>query len=84
MSIISIEDIKPLGTKVISELGKNREPVEEFKKVVTLVDSVVQGASFSDLKAAEYFFGDFLGIISKTALKTYHFADHEVSFHPYS
>jgi hypothetical protein len=79
MSIISIEDIKPLGTKVASELNKNREPLEEFKEAIKVVDDVLAGASFKDPKTAEYFYGDFLGGIVKGSLKTYHFKEKEVT-----
>jgi len=78
MSTISIEDIKPLGTKVTSELNKGREPLEELKTVIKVVDDVLAGASFKDPKTAEYFYGDFLGGVSKAALKTYHFKEKEV------
>lgn len=75
MSIISIEDIKPLGTKVSSELNKGKEPLEDFKKAIQVVYDVLEGASFKDPKSSEYFYGDFLGGITKAALKTYRFKE---------
>lgn len=61
-----------------SELNKSHEPLEELAKAVNVVDDVLQGVSFKDPKSAEYFYGDFLGGVSKAALKTYHFKEREV------
>ena len=78
MSTISIEDLKTLGTTVSSELKKSHEPTEEMKKVLSITESVVKGASFDDPKTEEHFYGEFLGKISKEAMKTYYFKDKEV------
>ncbi len=78
MTTISIEQLKPLGTKVTAELNRDHEPLEDLKQVVKFADDVLKGATFKDAKAAAYFYDDFLGGVSKAALKTYRFRDKEV------
>jgi len=78
MTTISIEELKPLGTKVTSELNRDKEPVEEFKQVVKYAEQVLSGVPFKDQKASDYFYDEFLGCISKAALKTYRFRNTDV------
>eukprot|EP00826_Nyctotherus_ovalis_P042055 TRINITY_DN4291_c0_g1_i3.p1 TRINITY_DN4291_c0_g1~~TRINITY_DN4291_c0_g1_i3.p1 ORF type:complete len:132 (-),score=10.61 TRINITY_DN4291_c0_g1_i3:877-1272(-) len=76
---ISIEEMKALDTKIASELSKRREPIEELKQVVKMVDQILQEAKFKDAKEEEYFFTGFLGKISKNALNSSHFKSREVT-----
>ena len=79
MSAISIEQLKPLGTKLITDLNKDREPVEDLKSAIKILDLVLtKEASFQDTKASAYFYDDFLGGISKAALKCFRFKNKEV------
>lgn len=76
---ISIEEMKALDTKIASELSKRHEPIEELRQVVKMVDQVLQEAKFKDTKEEEYFFGGFLGKISKNALNCSHFKSRDVT-----
>ncbi len=77
---ISIEQLKSLGTKLIRDLNLDKEPIEDLKLAVKLLDQVLTRESvFQDPKASAYFYDDFLGGISKSALKSFRFKNKEVS-----
>jgi len=75
---ISIEEMKKLAAKIATELNRDHEPLEEIKQTISLLDQLLQGSIFKNPKTEEYFLGEFLGEISKNALKSFHFKTREV------
>jgi hypothetical protein len=77
---ISYEQIKLLSTKIVADLNKNKEPLDEMLSVVKLVEQVLsREVAFQDKKASQFFYDEFLGSISKAALNEGSFKNKEVS-----
>eukprot|EP00831_Metopus_contortus_P019941 TRINITY_DN18709_c0_g1_i1.p1 TRINITY_DN18709_c0_g1~~TRINITY_DN18709_c0_g1_i1.p1 ORF type:complete len:113 (-),score=32.63 TRINITY_DN18709_c0_g1_i1:78-416(-) len=75
----SMEDLKPMGMKMIELLNKDKEPLDEMKKVHQYIDMALSGeVSFQDEKTESYFYDGFLGGIAKAALNSYHFKNNEM------
>lgn len=76
---IAIEELKQLGSRLIADFNKDREPLEEMKQAINYLDCIIKGeASFKDTRATQYFYDEFLGGISKAALESFHFKNKEV------
>ena len=80
---VSMEQLKQLTAKVVGELNKDKEPVEDLKTVVGILERVLKGdLVFMEPKTTSYFYDDFLGGISKAALHCFHLKNKEVAFNP--
>jgi len=76
---ISIEILKPLSTKLITDINHDKEPLVELKEAIRILDNFIdEKVLIKDQKTLKYFYDDFLGGISKAALKSHHFRDKDV------
>lgn len=80
---ISYEQIKLLSTKIVADLNKNKEPLDDMISVVKIVGQVLsKEATFQDKKASQFFYDEFLGGISKACLNEGSFKNKDVSYFP--
>jgi len=76
---ISKNELKALGTKLISEIEHDKEPVELMKSCIEILDKVISGEGYlPDEDSSYYFHRSFLYEITKVSLKSTHYKSQEV------